>query len=169
MRHARCGWLAALLFLLTACPAAGLSENPPKTGQESGLLIEYAAPFRHIALTADFLLSDSEELPEYDNPVSSVPSKMIKVEKKARVSEAEADELLQFIRESGFDQLKDAYGAGPEERSYPHRILIQDGKKRKEVICCCSPAAAACPEVFAAVEKSIIEFARKAVEPKTGE
>lgn len=165
MRHAQFVWPVMLLFLLTACPA----ESQPKAKEKSGLLIEYAAPFRHIALTADFLLSDIEEMPEYDNPVSAVPSKMTKVEKTARVSEAEANELLQLIRESGFDRLKEAYGAGREERSYPHRILVRDGEKTKEVICRSSPAAAACPEVFANVEKSIIEFARKAVEPKPGE
>jgi hypothetical protein len=168
MKHAHCCWLA-FLFLLAACPAAGLPESQTKVEEKNGLLIEYAAPFRHIALTADFLLSDIEEMPEYSNPVSAVPSKMTKVEKTAQVSAAEADELLQLIRQSGFERLKDAYGAGSAERGYPHRILVRDGEKTKEVVCRSSPAAEACPDVFANVEKSIIEFARKAVEPNTGE
>jgi hypothetical protein len=165
MKYAHCSWLAFLLFLLAACPAAGL----PKVEEKSGLLIEYAAPFRHIALTADFLLSDIKELPEYDNPVAAVPSKMTKTKKAARVAKAEAEKLLHSIRESGFFALKDAYGAKPEERSYPHRIFIRNGKQRKEVTCRSSPAAAACPEVFINVEKSIIEFARKTDKPNLGE
>jgi hypothetical protein len=156
-----------LLFLLAACPADGRKEDAAPAKDKS--VLEYAAPFRQIILSADLRLSDIEELPEYDNPVSAVPSKMTKTEKTAQVAAAEADELLQFIRESGFDGLKDAYGAKPEERSYPHRILVRDGATSKEVICRSSPAAEACPEVFVKVEKRIIKFVHKAVEPKTGE
>jgi hypothetical protein len=161
-----------LLFLLAACPATGLPENqnketPAKT--ERYPLIKYTAPFRQIIVTSDFTLADTEERAEYDNPVAAEPSRTSKTERNVQVAEKDVAKLLSFIRERKFDQLKDAYGAKPEERNYPHSISIHDGTWKKEVICRTSPIAEACPELFSAVEKKIIEFANKAVQLNLGE
>jgi hypothetical protein len=61
------------------------------------------------------------------------------------------------------------YGAGPEERSYPYRIVVRDKDWAKEVLCRSSPAAAPCPKAFLIVKKRIIEFAQQAVQPRKGE
>ncbi len=173
MRQTRCAWSVMLLFFLAACPATGLPESQkkdtPAINAENKLLIKYTAPFRQITLTPDFSLVDIEETAEYDNPVSAEPSKTTKTERRVQVTEKDARNLLGFIRENKFGQLKDAYGANPEERSYPHSILVQDGTWKKEVICRSSPTAEACPEVFMKVENKIIEFAHKAVQLNTGE
>lgn len=175
MRPARRLCPVLLLFLLAACPAddqqekAALAAANKKAEAELGLMIKYTAPFRRIVLSPNLHLSDTEEIAEYDNPVAATPSRMTKREKTGQVAEHEAAALLRFIRESGFADLKDVYGAGPEERSYPYQILVRDNDWHKEVLCRSSPAAQPCPKAFIAVQQRIIEFAQQAVQPRKGE
>ncbi|MCW5206034.1 hypothetical protein VU08_03755 [Desulfobulbus sp. F5] len=167
---------AITLLLLAAKPSAALASGS-KTAADAAeadkklheVLVSYTAPLHHVVLTKDLHLTDTEEVAEYDNPVSATPSGTVTVKKTAQISKEQAAELLLFIRENGFHQLKDEYGAGSQERNYPYTILVRDGKREKQVIYRSNPAAAARPEAFSQTEKKIIEFASKAVQLKTGE
>ncbi|CAK8714428.1 MAG: hypothetical protein CDV28_11913 [Candidatus Electronema aureum] len=168
---------AIALLLLAAKPSAALASGS-KTAADAAeadkklheVLVSYTAPFHQVVLTKDLHLTDTEEVTEYDNPVSSTPSKTVTVKKTAQISKEQAAELLLFIKENGFHQLKDEYGAGPQERNYPYTILVrEDGTREKQVVYRSNPAAAARPKAFSQTEKKIIEFASKAVQLKTGE
>lgn len=159
---------AAVLCLLLAVPVAFSADK--KAVQDSEALISYSAPHRQVLLTRDLRLADTEELAEYANPVSDAPSKVVTVEKSTHVTPEEAAELLRLLRETtDFSALKDAYGAGPKERSYPYIIRIRDGRQDKQVVFRSSPDAQLKPKAFATAEGIIIEFARKAVEINPGE
>lgn len=159
--------LAAALCLLLAAPSAFSAET--KAAQDSEVLILYSAPMHRVLLTRDFRLTDTEELAEYANPVSDVPSKVVTVEKSTHVTPEEAAELLRLLRETDFSALKDGYGADPKERSYPYVIRVRDSTLDKQIVFRSTPDAKLKPKAFAAAEGIIIEFARKAVEINPGE
>jgi hypothetical protein len=163
--------MLTISLLLLARPSAFAEETQPAVQEDSGgVLVSYTAPMRKVVLTRDFRLTDTEELAEYANPVSDAPSKVVTVTKSTQVAAEAAAELLRSLRETDlYYALKDSYGAGAEERSYPYTILVRDGGQEKQVICRTSPEAAAKPKAFAAAEGRIIEFARKAVEINEGE
>ncbi|WP_417909770.1 hypothetical protein [Candidatus Electronema sp. PJ] len=168
------GLSALLLVLAAAGPSLALGSKTAadlaaKAEEGGEILVSYTAPLRRIVLTRDLHLADTEEIAEYDNPVAAEPSKTKTVKKTALVSEHEAAELLRFIRESGFFNLKAAYGGKPEERNYPTIILVWDKEKKKQVAYYSRPDAESRPTAFAKTEQKIIEFAQhKAVELKSG-
>lgn len=155
-------WTAAAL--LAAVPAAA-SGSRPAAGQAAAV-VTYTAPFHRVTLTEDLWLTESKEEAEYGNPVAAAPTRTVTAERSVNVSPEQAADLLRRIRESGFHGLKDAYGAGPQERSYPSTIAVREDGLEKKVVCRSSPAAAPCPAAFAAAERAIIEFARQAVQPQ---
>ncbi len=153
-------WTAAAL--LAAMPAAATaSGNRSAAGQA---VVVYTAPFHRVTLTEDLRLTEINEEAEYGNPVAAAPSRTVRTERSVSVAPEQAAELLRRIRASGFHGLKDAYGAGPQERSYPSTIAVWEDGLEKKVVCRSSPAAAPCPAAFAAAERAIIEFARQAVQ-----
>ncbi len=159
-------WTAAAL--LAAVPAAAAASGS-RPAAEPALMVVYDAPFHRVSLTEDLRLTETTAAAEYDNPVSAAPDRAVKRERSASVSPEQAAELLRRIRESGFHELKDAYGAGPQERSYPTVIMIREGGETKQVVCRSSPAAEERPAAFAEAEQNIIEFARQAVQLNQGE
>lgn len=168
MKRSAFAW--PLLLVLAACQAsASGSKTAAEAGSSDDPLLVYTAPLRQVTLTRDFRLADAEEVAEYDNPAAAEPSRTVRKEKTARVSEQEAAELLRFIKESGFHALKEEHGAKPQERHYAYIILVRDGDGAKKVTYRSSPEAEPRPEAFARAESRILEFARKAVESNKGE
>ncbi|MGR0480621.1 MAG: hypothetical protein ACTFAL_04240 [Candidatus Electronema sp. V4] len=154
-------WTAAAL--LAAVPAAAAASGS-KPAAEPAVMVAYDAPFHRVVLTEDLRLTETKAEAEYDNPVSAAPSRTVKRERSTSVSPEQAAELLRRIRDSGFHELKDAYGAGPQERSYPTVIMIREGGQEKQVVYRSSPAEEERPVAFAKAEQNIIEFARQAVQ-----
>jgi len=154
-------WAAAALLAAVSASASG---NRPAADLAA---VTYTAPFHRITLTEDLRLTEIKEEAEYDSPVSAAPSRTVTTERSASVSSEQAAELLRFIRESGFHELKSEYGAGPKERSYPSTILVREGALMKQVVCRSSPEAEECPDAFAKTEKKIIEFTQQAVQTET--
>lgn len=161
-------WTAAAL--LAAVPAA-VAASGSRPAAAPAFIVVYDAPFHRVALTEDLRLTEIKMEAEHDNPMSAAPSRTVTKERSVSISPEQAAELLRRIRENGFHELKDAYGAGPQERSYATRIVVQEaGGAAKQVVCRSSPAAEECPAAFFKVEQKIIEFARKAVQiQKKGE
>ncbi len=145
------------------------SPPPPPTDEGNEVLIAYTAPFHRVVLTRNFHITDTEEISEYADPVSSLPSRTVKIEKSTQADPVDVMELLLFIRESGFDRLKEAYGGRAQERGYLYTLLVQDGGRNKKIVYRSRPDAEARPKIFSQVENKIIEFAKKATEIKTGE
>ncbi len=127
-------------------------------------LLIYTAPFQQIQLSADFRLVMVEDLAEYDNPVSSIPSRRTRVEHVHQLTREEGTALLRFIQESGFYDLEDSYGAGEGKRSYPFSIFVRDGALEKEVRYHSRPDTEARPEAFVRVEKEILALVQQARE-----
>lgn len=167
--------LSVLLLILAAGPslASGsktAADLAAKTEDGGAVLLSYTAPLRRIVLTRDLHLSDTEEIATYDNPVAAEPSTTRTVKKAAQVSEHEAAELLRFLHESGFFDLKAAYGGSPQERNYSYLIVVWDKDKEKQVAYYSRPDAEPRPIAFTKAEHKIIEFAQqKAVELNSGE
>ncbi|MCI5143975.1 MAG: hypothetical protein D3923_00270 [Candidatus Electrothrix sp. AR3] len=167
--------LIILLFLMPltglAAPREAMPHEPPPPLQDDGkeTLISYTAPFHQILLTRNFHITDTEQISEYANPVSGVPSKTVTVSKSTQADIVDVMELLLFIRKSNFSRLKENYGGKAEERGYPYTIIIHDAGTKKEVMYRSRPDTEARPETFSQVENKIIEFAKKATEIKTGD
>lgn len=169
--HKKCGSHFILAIVLAGCLAAPsiLSADNKAADDGNEVLIAYTAPFHRVVLTRNFHITNTEEISEYANPVSALPSRTVKVEKSTLADVVDVMELLLFIRETGFDTLKEVYGGDPKERGYPYTIFIQDRGESKKVVYHSRPDAAPRPEAFSKVENRIIEFANKATEIKTGE
>lgn len=157
------GWTAAAL--LAAAPAAAAASGSRPTAAPA-VIVVYDAPFHRVELTEDLRLTEIKDEAEYANPVSASPSRTVTSERSVSITAEQAAELLRRIRESGFHELKDAYGAGPQERSYPSVIAVREGGREKQVVCRSSPAAEECPAAFAKAEREIIEFTQQAVQHK---
>lgn len=159
-----------LLLVLAAAPAAASgSRTATEAGSSDDPLLRYTAPLRQVTLTRDFRLADAEDIAEYDNPAAAEPSKTVRTERTASVSEEEAAELLRFIKESGFHALQEECGAKLQERHYAYVIAVLDGDGEKRVTYRSSPEAEPRPEAFARAETRILEFARKAFASNKGE
>lgn len=168
MKFSACTW--PLLLVLAAVPAAASgSRTAAEADASDEPLLVYTAPLRQVTLSSDFRLADAEDLAEYDNPAAAEPSKTVRTEKTARVSEEETAELLRFIKASGFHALQEEYGAKAQERHYAYIIAVRDGDGEKRVTYRSSPEAAPRPEAFARAETRILEFTQKAFASNKGE
>ena len=155
-------WIAAAV--LAAVPAVAAASGSRSAAESAAVIVDYTAPLRRVVLTEDLRLTETTTEVEYAKPISATPSQMVARERSATVLPEQVADLLRFIRESGFHELKEGYGARPQERSYPSVIVVREGGQDKRVVYRSSPAAEACPEAFVTVEQRIIEFARQAVQ-----
>jgi hypothetical protein len=114
--------------------------------------IEYHSSQKNI-LIEDNMIYLTEVKEEYDNPVSSVPSKRTEVLKKAALPKAKLDSLKNLIKKSGFMSLpKNEYGISANERFYPYTITVTDGKMTKKVLYRSNPSGEKAPKAFSDIE-----------------
>ena len=98
----------------------------------------------------------TEAKEEYDNPVSSIPSKRTEVSRKATLPKVKLDSLNMLIRKSGFMNLpKNEYGISANERFYPYTIKIVSGKISKKVLYRSNPSGESAPKAFSDIEKKL--------------
>ena len=77
---------------------------------------------------------------EFDNPVSSIPSGWsTSVLTDADLTDEQWEDLNNFIKNSGFENLKGSYGAPENVRYYPYNLAIGWGEVKKEVLYRSSP------------------------------
>lgn len=100
---------------------------------------------------------------EFENPVSSIPSSWHEVVlTDANLTDQQWSDLKQFIKDSGFETLKDAYGAPEGKRYYPYNLTIARGEERKEVQYRSNPSYDKPPEPFWAIEKYLFDLSNQA-------
>jgi hypothetical protein len=159
--------IQALVVIFLLSPPSLAEEVAAGPAATEHILI-YNAPFQRLILSSDLRLLHIEERAEYDTPVSSTPSRTSTVETVCQLAPEDATALLRFIQESGFYDLKDAYGAEATARSYPHSIFVRDGVQEKEVVYRSRPDTEAAPEAFLQVEKKISHLIQQHLESHSG-
>lgn len=93
---------------------------------------------------------------EYDTPTSATPSGQKTTQiLEGKVSAEQMAALEKTIRESGFLDLKDRYGADEGHRYYPYRIEVKIGGAPKLVEFRSNPQFEGAPEAFSKVEKAM--------------
>lgn len=110
------------------------------------LTIRYDSWSDEIAVEANRLKHVATEY-EFDNPVSAIPTRSHTLELlNAQFTRAEYEELVSFIRDSGFESLAPAYGA--PKRHFPYVLRIGFGDERKVVTYRSNPSYEGAPEAF---------------------
>jgi hypothetical protein len=99
---------------------------------------------------------------EFDNPVSAIPTRSHTVELlNAQLTRAEYEELVSFIRDSGFESLAPAYGAPVDKRHYPYVLRIGFGDERKVVTYRSNPSYEGAPETFRQLEEYALKLSHR--------
>ncbi|HMW06581.1 MAG TPA: hypothetical protein PK079_12315 [Leptospiraceae bacterium] len=148
----------SMIFLVVHFLLIGsiLGQVAPKQKRKQ-ILLEYKSPTKTIRiLDTSFVLTEKKDV--YDNPVSSIPSKSTFKEKDYTLTKKEVYDLIKFIEDNEFFQLKDAYGAPEAERNYPTSIAVQMHKKEKVVVYRSNPSFESSPEAFKKVEAYILKL-----------
>ena len=126
-----------------------------KTKNTPGLYVEYHSSQKNILIENNMIIV-TEAKEEYDNPVSSMPSKRTEVTKKAKLPKSKLDSLNMLIKKSGFINLpKNEYGINANERFYPYIIKVISGKITKKVLYRSNPSGEAAPKAFSDIEKKL--------------
>jgi hypothetical protein len=96
---------------------------------------------------------------EFDRPTSATPSgsKTVRLV-DAAVTREQMAELETIVRQSGFLDLADRYGAAEGQRHYPYRIEVTIAGRTKMVEFRSHPEAAPPPSAFSKVEKALQEL-----------
>ncbi|HXA02542.1 MAG TPA: hypothetical protein VNW99_11180 [Cytophagaceae bacterium] len=149
------------IFLSFLLLALGLSLQIPaqtKTKSTPALYVEYHSSQKNIVIENNIIII-TEAKEEYDNPVSSMPSKRTEVTKKATLPKTKLDSLNMLIRKSGFMSLpKNEYGISANERFYPYTIKVISGKVLKKVLYRSNPSGEVVPKPFSDIEKKLNEI-----------
>jgi hypothetical protein len=123
--------------------------------KKEGFFIEYSAAAKTITIN-DTIVTLTEYIDDYDNPVSAVPSSRKEVSKKTSISRKRMVKLMSDIRASGFMKLQSKfYGASEQERYYPYTIKVRMDCIGKEVIYRSNPSTPAAPGAFSKTEKLV--------------
>lgn len=130
---------------------------------ESKVAITYFSPLEDVEIKDTQLTYRFREY-VFDNPVSSIPSGVETITREATVTSEAVKRLLSFIELTKFFELKDEYGGAEDQRHYPYTIHVRDGDRQKEVIYRSRPDVEERPEIFARVERQILEFAKSAIQ-----
>ncbi|MFL5729156.1 MAG: hypothetical protein ACJ75J_06660 [Cytophagaceae bacterium] len=118
----------------------------------SALQVEYHSSQKTILVENNMIIV-TEFIEEYDNPVSSMPSKRTEKTKKAAIPKAKLDSLTNLIKKSGFMTLpKNEYGISASERFYPYTIAVKNGKTYKKVLYRSNPSGEKAPQAFSDIE-----------------
>jgi hypothetical protein len=142
------------IVLLSFCAGQQISAQS-KTKSISALCVEYHSSQKTI-LIENNMITVIEAKEEYDNPVSSMPSKRTEVTKKATLPKVKLDSLNMLIRKSGFMNLpKNEYGISANERFYPYTIKVVSGKISKKVLYRSNPSGESAPKSFSDIEKKL--------------
>jgi hypothetical protein len=142
-----------LTFLLFCLSLQIFAQNKTKTAPS--LYVEYHSSQKNIMIENNHIVV-TEAKEEYDNPVSSMPSKRTEVSRKATLPKVTVDSLNMLIRKSGFMNLpKNEYGISANERFYPYTIKIVTGKLSKKVLYRSNPSGESAPKAFSDIEKKL--------------
>jgi hypothetical protein len=96
---------------------------------------------------------------KFDSPMTVVPSSSQTEELvDADLTQAEYDELVRFIHESGFESLAPAYGAPVDRRHYPYVLTVGFGDERKVVTYRSNPSYDEAPERFKRVKEYVLQL-----------
>ena len=150
----------ASLLLLPGC------ESKPKPKEEKTMELEsvkYIGWSESVSVEGRNIVHTKIEY-EYDNPTSSVPSRQST--KKILDGSVTADQVAaldKLVRESGFLDLKDRYGAPEGHRYYPYRIEVTyKGQPKKTVEVRSNPEYEGQPEAFKKVESHLMKLSESA-------
>ncbi|MCP4344283.1 MAG: caspase family protein [Desulfobacterales bacterium] len=98
---------------------------------------------------------------EYNNPISAVPSGMSQLlMTDADLNDQQWEALKDFVENSGFEKLENAYGAPEDHRHYPYVITINWDTKRKEVKYRSNPNFGEPPEAFKNTENYLFNLSQ---------
>jgi hypothetical protein len=155
----------------------GYESAPEAFGAIQEYLIDLSRQVREAASDELYLMYDSSDDDieiknahikhvqtqyEFDNPVSAVPTRSRTVElTDSELTQAEHEELVSFIRGSGFDSLAPAYGAPVDRRHYPYVLTIGFGDDRKTVTYRSNPSYDGAPEPFRQIEDYVLGLSRR--------
>ncbi|NES64241.1 MAG: S8 family serine peptidase [Okeania sp. SIO2D1] len=96
---------------------------------------------------------------EFDNPVSSIPSGWsTSVITDTNLTDKQWEDLNNFIKNSGFENLESAYGAPENMRYYPYSLTIGWGEVKKEVLYRSNPSYGKPPEAFWKVKDYLLKL-----------
>ena len=126
-----------------------------KAKTSTAFYVEYHSSQKNIVIENNTIVV-TEAKEEYDNPVSSMPSKRTEVTKKAMLPKVKLDSLKMLINKSEFMNLsKNEYGIGANERFYPYTIKIVSGEILRNVLYRSNPSGEAAPKAFSDIEKKL--------------
>jgi ABC-type nitrate/sulfonate/bicarbonate transport system substrate-binding protein len=159
--HHHATWCVGVLSLVLPTPSqTAVRAEDEKKGAPPGVEVTYTSPTVDVHLKGTKIAYQVRE-EEYDNPVSSTPSKVVTVTRKTVVRPAAVKELLAAIKSAGFYELKDEYGVKAGQRHYPYEVRVKDRATEKKVIYRSGGDDRQRPKVFAKVEKLLTDFAKR--------
>jgi hypothetical protein len=139
----------------------GITVN--KGESKSKVAIMYYSPDEDIKIEDTQLTYIFREY-EFDDPTSGTPSKVKTISREATVTSEAVKQLLSFIELTKFFELKDEYGGAEGQKHYPYPIHVRDENHQKKVIYRSRPDVEERPEIFARVERQILEFAKSTIQ-----
>ncbi len=99
---------------------------------------------------------------KYDRPEADTPSgSTVHTLLEGKVTREQVEALEKFVRECGFLDLKEGYGAPEDHRYYPYRLtVVFRGGKKKTVEFRSNPDFEKRPEAFDKLEKHLYELSK---------
>lgn len=145
---------ALACLVLFGCSKQEKNDVKPQAGLISAVYKSWNEEIRVDGKAMTLVHTKTEH--EFDNPTSSVPSrsKVVKVV-DAKVDAAQLAGLEKAIRDSGFLQLKDRYGAEEGQRYYPYSIRVELRDATKQVEHRSNPSFEGPPEAFDRVTQAL--------------
>jgi hypothetical protein len=141
----------AVLMLCAFAPVPSLPADD---------LILYEGPSVRIEVTPN-ALKQVEQVAEYDDPLSTTPSRLVTITKDAVLTLRAFEELASDIQETGFFSLGEQYGASDSAAAYPYTISVRYRNKAKTVIYRSGGDATKRPVAFANAQDRIMKFAKR--------
>lgn len=151
----------AMVSLLTGC-SGERSQDERKEGALVSVVLNAWNEHVQIDARAMTIVHTQTEY-EYASPTSGNPtgSKLHKL-LDGKITPEQRDALGKFIRESGFMDLKDAYGAPEGQRYYPYRIEVTfEGQPKKVVEFRSNPSFENEPESFKKLETYLRQMSQR--------
>jgi hypothetical protein len=144
--------LGIALLLLGVCTAM-----PTQAADD---YISYEAPSVSIDITPK-TLKQVEQVAEYDDPLSTRPSRIVTITKEAELNPQAFEELARDIEQTNFFALGEQYGASEGGSTYPYTISVRYRNKARTVTYRSAGDDTKRPAAFGDVQALITRFSRR--------
>ena len=133
----------------------------PLSMQQDDLFIHYQSWTDEISIEKKHMKHMRTEY-EYANPFSATPSgqrKLVIVDNA--LTDQQWTQIKGFVRDSGYENLEDTYGAPKDERYYPYLLSISQDNVRKDTKYRSNPNYDEPPESYQIIERYLFNLSKE--------